>query len=333
MGPLGKLAALRIRFNELAAGVGEGRELSRGALQATQAVQADLAAVNARQENLDARLEALSAQLTTLAQSEQVRCERDQVRHAELLGGMRRIHADEAWHRRRLRELRATPEHDSAFTDPDPLISVLISTYERLDLLRSRAIPSILAQEYRNFEIVIVGDCAPYEAADVTEGFAGAAIRYFNLPLRGPYPEDGRRRWLVAGTPPFNEAMARARGVWLAPFADDDAMRPNHLSALLAAARERRLEFVYGGLQQHLGGGPDRVLSAFPPQPGAMGLQAALLHGHLRLFEFELADADFDVPNDWGQIERMLRAGVRTGMIEDVVADYYPSLRAMPTHE
>jgi hypothetical protein len=333
MGPLGKLASLRRRFNELAAGVGDGRELSRGALQATQAVQADLAAVSARQAKLDARLGELSAQLTSLKQSDQVRCERDRVRHAELLGGMRRIHADEAWHRRRLRELRATPEYESAFTDPDPLISVLISTYEQLDLLRARALPSILAQEYRNFEIVIVGDCAPYEAADVTEGFAGAPIRYFNLPFRGPYPEDGRRRWLVAGTPPFNEAMARARGIWLAPFADDDEMRPNHLTALLAAARERRLEFVYGRLQQHLANGPDRVLGTFPPRLGDVGLQAALLHGHLKLFEFELADADLDVPNDWGHIERMLRAGVRTGMIDEVVTDYYPSLRAMGSDE
>jgi hypothetical protein len=29
----------------------------------------------------------------------------------------------------------------------------------------------------------------------------------------------------------------------------------------------------------------------------------------------------------------MLRAGVRTGMIDDVVADYYPSLRATQTDE
>jgi hypothetical protein len=330
---IGKLASLRRRFNELAAAVGDARELSRGALLATQELQAGLAAVSARQATLDARFDEMSAQLASLAESERARCERERVRHADLITGMRRIHADEAWHRRRLRELRATPEYESAYVDPDPLISVLIPTYERLDLLRSRVIPSVLAQEHRNVEIVIVGDCAPYDAADVTEGFADAPIRYFNLSLRGPYPEDARRRWLVTGTPPFNEAMAAARGVWLAPFADDDEMRPNHLTALLGAARERRLEFVYGRLQQHLADGPERVLGTFPPQLGDVGLQAALMHGHLKLFEFELADADLDVPNDWGHIERMLRAGVRTGMIDDVVADYYPSLRAMGSGE
>jgi hypothetical protein len=327
--PIGKLASFRRRFNELAGAVGEARELSRGAFLATQELQAGLAAVSACQASLDARFDELSAQLASLADSEQTRCEREVVLRTELITGLRRIHANEAWHRRRLRELRATPEYESAYTDPCPLISVVIPTYERLDLLRTRVIPSVLAQDHHNFEIVIVGDCAPYEATDVTEGFVGAPIRYCNLTLRGPYPEDPKRRWLVAGTPPFNEAMAIARGAWLAPFADDDAMRPHHLSTLLAAARERRLEFVYGRLRQHLAGGPDRVLGAFPPALGDIGLQAALLHGHLKLFEFELADADFDVPNDWAQIERMVRAGVRTGMIDDVVADYYPSLRAM----
>ena len=170
--------------------------------------------------------------------------------------------------------MRRTLEYESAYVDANPLISVLILTYERLELLRSRAIPSILAQQHPNLEIVIVGDRVLYEAGDVTTGFAGAPIRYVNLPLRGPYPEEARKRWLVSGTTPLNEAMAIARGAWLAPFADDDKMRPNHLITLLAAARERRLEFVYGRLQQHLNDGVDAVLGSFPPKPRDIGLQA-----------------------------------------------------------
>jgi hypothetical protein len=60
---------------------------------------------------------------------------------------------------------------------------------------------------------------------------------------------------------------------------------------------------------------------------GDIGLQAALLHGHLSFFELELADADFDVPGDWARIERMLSAGVRVGMIDDVLAEYWPSTK------
>ena len=39
-----------------------------------------------------------------------------------------------------------------------PLVSVVIPTYNREDLLFARAIPSILNQTYQNFEIIVVLD-------------------------------------------------------------------------------------------------------------------------------------------------------------------------------
>jgi hypothetical protein len=273
----------------------------------------------------DVRLGQLAATLGWLVQAEQQRVERDGSFQTDVLAGMRRIHANELWHRRRLRELRTTPEYELAYTDPDPLISVVIPTYNRLDLLRSRAIPSILAQKYRNFEIVIVGDHADFGAEEVTAGFHGAPISFFNLSIRGPYYEDHNRAWLSSGTPPFNEALSRARGPWIAPFADDDEMRPHHLQLLVDAAQARRLEFVYGRSQMHHADSGNRVIGVFPPKQGEIVFQAALMHGHLKMFELELADADFRVPNDWGAVDRMIRAGVRFGMIDDVLIDYYPS--------
>lgn len=327
--PIAKLAGYRRRFNELAAAVGAGRELSRSAAQDARALREELAAVGRRQAAFESQLRALNEQVTSLVETAQQQANLNGTFRDDVIRGLRRVHADEAWHRRRLRELRSTDSYERAFTDPEPLISVLIPTFDRLELLRSRAIPSILAQEYRHFEIVIVGDDSPYGFAEIADGFEDAPITFVNLPLRGPYPDDVAKRWLVAGTTPFNEAMASARGAWFAPFADDDAMRPHHLRTLLRAARERRLEFVYGRLQMHLAEHGDPVLGSFPPKHGDIGLQAALLHGDMRLFELELADADFGLPNDWARIVRMLRAGVRTGMIDDVVADYYPGMRAV----
>jgi hypothetical protein len=249
-------------------------------------------------------------------------------RHDELLTGLKRVHADESWHRRHLRALRTTEEYQLAFTDPEPLVSVVIATYERLERLREKVIPSILAQEYRNVEIVIVGDNSEYGEEAVTAGFEGAPIRFSNLPMRGPYSDDRQKLWMVAGTPPLNEAFHLARGRWLAPFSDDDIMRPNQIRVLLERARERRLEVVYGKIfDHHL----DRPLGVFPPRWGDVALQAAVVHASLRFFEFELSDADFHTPNDMGMLDRLLRAGVRFGMVDEIVADYYPSLRGQWT--
>ena len=48
----------------------------------------------------------------------------------------------------------------------------------------------------------------------------------------------------------------------------------------------------------------------------------------LRFFEMELGDAWFDRPGDWSLCRRMLVAGVTFTMIDDVVADLYPSASA-----
>ena len=272
-----------------------------------------------------AMLEQLIDSQQQLADAQRETSQRAGAFQTDVIAGMRRIHANEGWHRRRLRDLRATPEYELPYTDPEPLISVVIPTYNRLEMLRTRAIPSILAQDYANFEIVIVGDHSDYDEADVTAGFDGARISFFNLSMRGPYYEESHKAWLSAGTPPFNEAVARARGAWIAPFADDDEMRPGHLRILLDAARERRLEFVYGRAYQHDEINGDRVLGTFPPSQGQIVMQAGLLHNHLKLFELELADSDFGIPNDWAAVDRMVRAGVRIGMIDEILIDYYPS--------
>lgn len=238
---------------------------------------------------------------------------------------------EERENRRRLISLRRSDEYERAFTDPDALISVLIPTYRAFGLLRDRAIPSVLAQTHRNWELIVVGDAAPDETEGVVASFGDTRIRYENLPLRGPYPESDYSAWLVTAVPPFNHALRLARGQWIAPFADDDALRPNALERVLERCREGRFEFCYGQALMHSRDGSAEVIGKYPPPLARTGieapLQGALIHAGLRFIEQELADAIFETPSDWSLIRRMLRAGVRIGHLEDVVSDYFPSYR------
>lgn len=325
---LRRLESFRSGVASIAAAVGETRELARQVSIDVADLREELANLSEQQASIAESLQRHGVAIAALEAAALERGVSTDRALRDLLVGLRRVHANEAWNRRHLREARRSAEYEAAYSEQAPLISVLIPTYDRLETLRSRTIPSILAQDYENVEIVIVGDHASYGHAEVVEGFERAAIQYLNLETRGPYPEQRERRWLVAGTPPFNAAMHLARGSWLAPFADDDAMRPAHLRTLLAAARERRLELVYGRFAMHEADGTSNTLGEFPPRMGAIALQAALVHAQMSFFELELADADFGLPNDWARVERMLRAGVRVGMIDDVLVDYYPSGRA-----
>jgi hypothetical protein len=58
---------------------------------------------------------------------------------------------------------------------------------------------------------------------------------------------------------------------------------------------------------------------------GQFGWQCAVHHRDIaRLIRYELAAAHFGEPGDWHRARRMLRAGVRFSMVDEIVFDYYP---------
>jgi hypothetical protein len=253
---------------------------------------------------------------------------------AQLLEALRFVHTRSHWMRERLRDLRAEPEYERPFTETNPLISVVIPTYDNHELLAERSLPSVLGQTYQNFEILVVGDAAPDAARIAVESFNDSRIRFWNLPYRGPYSDNPEIRWRVAGVPPYNEGVRRARGLWIAPLADDDAFRPQHLERVLRYALDERLELAYGRLCMHSDDVRAQTIGRFPPEHEQFGLQSAVYHqGIARTFELELADAPLGLPSDWGLCLRLMVAGVRIGMLDEVTADYYPSREWTPRWE
>ena len=53
---------------------------------------------------------------------------------------------------------RETADYQAVFDKTDPLVSILIATYNRAALLRDRSLRSCLNQTYQNIEIIVVGD-------------------------------------------------------------------------------------------------------------------------------------------------------------------------------
>ena len=243
-----------------------------------------------------------------------------------------RVVADrEPSQRERLRDLRESADYPLAFDNDDPLVSIVIPTFDNHEMLRERALPSALGQTHTNVEVIVIGDQAPAQAREVVESFGDDRLSFHNLAMRGPYPEDARQRWLVAGVPPFNEGVRRARGLWIAPLDDDDVFHPDHVERLLAHARAERAELAYGAMRQVRPGGVHDRIGDYPPRFGQFALQAAIYHAGLgRIFELELADAVFDDPYDWALCRRMLRAGVRVSMLDEEVVDYFPSRHWTP---
>lgn len=221
--------------------------------------------------------------------------------------------------RRLLRRARAENESLYANASDSPLVTVTIATWNRGRLLVERTLPSVFAQTYQNYEVVIVGD----HCTDETEALLGRIedprLRFFNLPVRGNYPMERRARWQVAGTESINEAVRLARGRWIAQLDDDDVFTKDHIEALLRRAQARNLEVVCGIARREVEPGQWEDKGG-PTWPGYLSVYgAALVRSYLRLFHYDVECWRLDLPGDKHRHHRMLMAGVRIGFLDRVV--------------
>ena len=250
--------------------------------------------------------------------------------------GLSRFTPANVWHRAcvkaeirsarsRLVELRGG--RDVCWTDEDardPLVTIRIPCYDRGRTILERAMPSALSQTYRNIEVLVVGDGATPETVAAVESVRDPRVRFVNLP-RSSYPRDEQKRWLVVGHGPMNYALRAARGSWITPLDDDDEYTEDHVERLLAAAIERRLEFVYGQTEVVAPDGSRGILGRWPPELGGFTNGALLYSTRLNFLRYDPASWRDQVPADWNLWRRMMAAGVKMGFTEHVVYRYFPT--------
>jgi glycosyltransferase involved in cell wall biosynthesis len=108
-----------------------------------------------------------------------------------------------------------------------PKVSVCLLTYKRADVL-SRSIESILAQDFKDFELILNDDCSPDNTAEVCAAYVrkDSRVKYFR--------NDHNLRY--SGNQ--NAAMDRANGEFIAYVHDGDVYYPFMLSEWVRALTE-----------------------------------------------------------------------------------------------
>jgi hypothetical protein len=240
----------------------------------------------------------------------------------QLMPTLRVLAGRDAENRRLLADARADPDYGAAYEEPEPLVTVILPTLGRPELLRSRALPAVLDQTYRKLEVLVVGDGPDPEGEQVVGALDDDRLRWTHTSQRYVYSE-AHRHWLAASTLTRNEGYRLAKGRWLFDFDDDDSLPADAIEALLEAARERRAEAVQGVIHgREPDGSTTEIVGVLPDR---LPLKGALVHAHLRFFEREHVASALAEPGDWFRGERMLRAGVRIELLDRVTYEYYPS--------
>lgn len=118
-------------------------------------------------------------------------------------------------------------------------ISVITSTYNRKKELK-RAISSVVAQSFADWELIVVDDCSDYDVGKLVGKFSDPRIRLIAMPENSGH--DGK---------PKNVGIKEAKGEYVAFLDDDDEYRPDALKILLRYAEETGRSVIYGDYLMH----------------------------------------------------------------------------------
>ncbi len=236
----------------------------------------------------------------------------------------------------RLEQLRSSTDYDAAFDEARPLITVVVSTWNKAGLLCDRALASVRSQTYDNWEVVVVGDACTDDTEQRIASLGDPRIRFENLQVRGPYPNDPVQMWFVQGTRAVRRGFELARGQWISQLDDDDEWDHDHLEVLLDEVRRTRAELVYG--KWRLGDAASKELvgvelGSWPPRHGGISFQCAIEHAILRHLPPDPFSYLQDESHDWQRARRMIDAGVRFAFLDRPVTTIWFTPKSLEQHQ
>lgn len=107
----------------------------------------------------------------------------------------------------------------------EPFLSIVMATYNRAHTL-PRAVQSVLSQDYRDWELVIVDDGSTDGTRDYLESVVDERVRVVHRPKNGGV------------TAAKNAGFDHVRGTWTTTVDSDDEVAPGGLAALTRIPRE-----------------------------------------------------------------------------------------------
>lgn len=207
----------------------------------------------------------------------------------------------------------------------EDLVSVIVPTYNRTDLLLNRCLPSILNQTYQNLEVLVVGDGTEQATVDALEDFPDGRVRFWNLP-RMEYPEDLGQKWCVLGLEALNFGLDMAEGPWITDLADDDEYPPDHVEVLLAAVKAAQVDVAYGRSIAQWADGRTTYYGSWPPGHFQFCDGAVLWRASMG-YRYDRECITRGLPEDGDLWDRMVADGVTFAFVDKIVHHYYPNPR------
>ena len=196
------------------------------------------------------------------------------------------------------------------------LVSVIMPNYNSEKFVTD-TIKSVLAQTYKNWELIFVDDCSTDNSLDIVRSFADERIKIIKCETNG------------GAAVARNVAIDAARGRWMAFLDSDDIWHPQKLERQLAFMTENNYGFSF----THYGVIDDgnKEISEFKPVKDKYSYRDILKHNHIgcltAVYDVEALGKVY-MPTNAAKREDLacwlaiLRSGTEAYCLHDVLASY-----------
>jgi len=234
-------------------------------------------------------------------------------------------------------EIRESTKYKTDLKTFNPSFSIIIPTHTNPPELWSRTMRSILNLEGIDFEVIVVCENEQLiESLTVPKEFNSMDLKI--IKNRFLHSEESiisskssettnRLKWFNSGTGGFLSGINSSKYAWVIPMAHDDEF-PNSLSVrkMYEELFYSKDEIALGRIEQLFPDGlSTKSYSNNPLIQSNYGIQGSIIYQPFARYLFKFIDNYFEIPNDWGVIERIRSYNLRLKICTEIMSNYYPS--------
>lgn len=202
---------------------------------------------------------------------------------------------------------RETPEYQDAFNKQNPLVSVVITTYNAGKMLIGHSLKSILQQTYKNLEIIIIDDGSTDNTTELVNFVNDSRIIYHKL-----YERDKTKdTWFTCGAFASNYGLDLCTGDFIASCDDDDFFLPQKIEKLVAFCQQGKYDATHHPFVIHRNP-PGTVINIESKYftAGHITTSTAFHHAWFKRIKIDL---DRQEQGDWNRARKIMELGANVG--------------------
>lgn len=218
---------------------------------------------------------------------------------------------------------RESKSYLEIYDKASPLVSCIIATYNRGNLLIERSLKSLLNQTYENLEIIVIGDHCTDQTESLIKKINDKRLQFINLPERGIYPQRKEWRWMVAGTTPVNYALKIAKGDFITHLDDDDEHAPDRVTKLVKFIQDTRADVIWHPFWREKLNGHWQLIPAKRFRKNQATSSSVFYHKWFQKIPWDINAYMYSEPGDWNRFRKIVYLGATVERYPEPLLKHY----------